>query len=793
MKKNLIIIMIMIATGLFALKNWKVYTNTTHNFDVIETGNELLIATWGGLVSYDLDNDSFNKTLTTIDGLDSNDIRALDYLEGTNQILVGTAGNGINRIGESGFLTPLTETLGLQSNIINKITHNDTLIFIATKFGVSCFMDDPDFPFPLLLNNYNVENGLSANDITSMQLTPEGNIFFGSIAGLDYVHVDSMEVLASWHHLNTDNSDLLPSNNVTSISISGGKIAIGTDNGIFLSENLHDLTQAILIDEGLAIYPVYVDDQLNLWFSYGLWDLDRLVLTDTMDIAITRISATGDLETWDKDENGLTTSKIKGFKEINGHVSAFTWGEGLFIISGDEWNTNIKANCISANLITDIEIDQNDHIWLASGYYGLEQLGRGTKGACSFDGNIWKSYTSEKYPGLKNNNVFDIAIDGSNRKWFSCWQFVTPGNGGISILDEEQDEFWFPTGLLSTYTTKMTSDNDRMWISYIGGIMVAETDPDISISHSFQTEFDEDQNNMVSLISENSRFFGTLDKGVQYWNNDTDPVTEGQYWVYPPSSELRSGMIYALESRNISGNEEIWVASGTGLFMFDGIDWFWFGTTIKKKVWFDNEWFWNEDNPDPEYWYYEGQERLYGSIPTYPTALFVDPFGMIWIGTQDAGITIFDTSRDKFINLTIENTPLISNTITDFAYEPLTGTLYIGTNLGMNSVEIGISAEMNEETELFETVVYPNPFYPGNGDIIRIENKGSFTMPKGNTYCRIFDLNGDLVMEFEKDIYEQFSWDGLNKTGKKCGSGIYLYVVSAPGGQTSKGKIVLVR
>lgn len=307
MKKNLIIIMILIATCLFALKNWKVYTNTTHIFDVIETGNELLIATWGGLVNYDLNNNSFGKTLTTIDGLDSNDIRALDYIEGTNQILVGTAGNGINRIDESGFLTPLTETLGLQSNTISTITHNDTLIFVATKFGVSCFIDDPDFPFPLLLNNFNVDNGLSANYITSMQLTPEGNIFFGSIAGLDYVHIDSIEVLSSWHHLNTDNSGL-PSSNVTSISISGNKIAIGTDNGIFLSESLYNPNQATIIDEGFAIYPVYVDEQLNLWYSYGIWDLESLILTDTMDIAITRISVDEELETWDKDENGLTTS-----------------------------------------------------------------------------------------------------------------------------------------------------------------------------------------------------------------------------------------------------------------------------------------------------------------------------------------------------------------------------------------------------------------------------------------------------------------------------------------------------
>ncbi|MDP8267323.1 MAG: T9SS type A sorting domain-containing protein [Candidatus Tenebribacter davisii] len=792
MRNKLVIVMLIIATGLFALKNWKTYTNTTYIFDVLENNNELYFATWGGLVNFHLNNNSFGETLTTIDGLDSNDIRALDYLEGSNEIMVGTAGNGINRIKDNKFLTPLTETLGLQSNIVNVITHNDSLIFVATKFGVSCFKDEADFPFPLLLNNYNIENGLSANNVTSMQLTQEGYIFFGTNTGLDFVHIDSLETIQSWNHINIDNS-ILPSNNISSISISLGVTAIGTDNGILFSENLYDFSQAILIDEGKSIYPVFVDDQINLWYSYGNWDLDRLVLTDTMDVAVARISANGNLDTWEKNENGLTTTKIKGFREINDQISVFTWGEGLFLLSENEWDTNVKANCISANLITDIEIDYGNKLWLASGYYGLQQLGRGTKGVCSFDGEIWENYTSKKYPALRNNNVYDIAIDSSNRKWFSCWQFITPGNGGISILDEGQDEFSFLTGLSSSYTTKLTPENDRMWISYMGGVAIAETVNNDSISHTFQTEFDENQYNIMSLIGENYRFFGTLNKGVQYWDNDTDPVTNGQDWIYPPSSELRTGLIHAMESRIVDGIEEVWVASGTGLFMFDGIDWFWFGTTIKKKVWSDNEWFWNADIPDPEYWYYEGQERLYGSIPTYPTALFTDPFGMLWIGTQNAGITIFDTSRDKFTNITTDNSPLISNTITTFAYEAKTGTLYIGTNSGMNSVEIGISADMNQETELFDTVVYPNPYYPENGELLRIENVGSITMPAGNTYCRIFDLEGILVIEMEKDIYEQFSWDGLNKAGKKCSSGIYFYVVSAAEGQTSKGKIVLVR
>ncbi|NQT64704.1 MAG: T9SS type A sorting domain-containing protein [FCB group bacterium] len=799
MKKKMIIIMVLITTGLFALKNWKVHTNTTHIFDVVEFENKLQIATWGGLVSYDLDNNSFGKTLTTIDGLANNDIRALDYLADSDQILIGTAGNGINRIGNQGFLTPLTETLGLQSNTINKITHNDSLIFVATKSGVSCFMDDPDFPFPLLLRNYNVENGLSANDITSMQLTQGGNIFFGSTAGLDYVHIDSMDVVASWHHLNSGNS-ILPSNNVTSLSISNGEIAIGTDNGIILSENSLDFTQAILIDEGLAIYPVYVDDQLNLWYSYGLWDLDRLILTDTMDIAITRISAEGDLEIWDKDESGLTTSKIKGFKEINENVIAFSWGEGIFLYNGVDWE-NIKTNSISANVVTDIEIDMKSKVWVCNGHYGDGLISKGTSGVSGFDGSNWTNYNYLNSE-LKSDNIMSIGVDATNKKWFGAWSTdssVTGWSSGISVLDDSGSPEWdwitaYSDSIYNNTISHIARDNeDRMWVcSYDGGVSVL--DEDENLISRFTIPNDEQQKIIISHYSGNRVSVGSFFNGLRIWENSSIPDTLHNYWLVPPSSDLTSScMVFGINAKDNNGIEETWIASSAGLFMYNGEDWYKYGPHIKKKVWFNNEWFWNEDNPDPEYWYYEGQERLYGSISTYPTALLVDPFGMIWVGTQDAGITIFDTGRDKFINLTTENTPLISNTITDLAYEPKTGTLYIGTNSGMNSVEIGISAEMNEEKDLFETIVYPNPFYPENGDILRIENKGAITMPEGNTYCRIFDLNGDIVMEIQKDIYEQFSWDGLNKAGKKCGSGIYLYVVSASDGQTSKGKIALVR
>ncbi|MEA2096483.1 MAG: T9SS type A sorting domain-containing protein [Candidatus Cloacimonadota bacterium] len=805
MKKKLIIIMIMITTGLFALKNWKVYTNTTHIFDIIETGNELNIATWGGLLDYNLNNNSFGETLTTIDGLGNNDIRVLDYLESSNQILVGTANNGINRISNNVFLTPLTETLGLQSNIVNKIVHNDSLIFVATKLGVSCFKDDPDFPFPLLLNNYDTGNGLSANNITSLQISDNGYIFCGSENGIDIVHIDSMNVESNWRHFNVDNS-IFPSSIINDISVMNNYVAIGTRGGLVVSS--FPPFEWIVYDDIIenhvsSLYPVYINSAQQIIAGVGYWDEEKMIVVDSTDIAAFKFSNGQIQELWYADDMNLSNTQIMGFKEVEETLVAFTWGEGILFYDGIDWSLPKKTNSLLSNTIKDMVFDKQDKLWITDGHKGSSATSKGTKGVSSFDGDIWQNYNAEK-TDLRSNNIYSICVDEDNRKWFGAWSSNSSQNwqGGISVFDDVNNVWDYVTvanGIGNNTISFLTVDEqNRTWVCSYGGSSAYVTILDNNFDYITSFELFEplDPNDMdpnYIFIGEEKIYFGGWISGLRIWNDTTDPITNGANWSKTPfTGNLQSGRIFDITSRNIN-NEEIWIASGHGLFMYDGIDWFWFGTTIKKKVWFDNHWFWNEDNPDPEYWYYEGQERLYGSISTYPTALFVDPFGMVWIGTQDAGITIFDTSRDKFINLTTENTPLISNTITDLAYEPKTGTLYIGTNLGMNSVEIGISAEMNEETDLFETIVYPNPFYPENGDILRIENRSAITMPKGNTYCRIFDLNGDIVMEIEKDIYEQFSWDGLNKTGKKCGSGIYLYVVSAPNGQTSKGKIALIR
>ena len=185
------------------------------------------------------------------------------------------------------------------------------------------------------------------------------------------------------------------------------------------------------------------------------------------------------------------------------------------------------------------------------------------------------------------------------------------------------------------------------------------------------------------------------------------------------------------------------------------------------------------------------EERLFGSVRTTPTAIYLDPFGRIWIGSLENGFTMYDPDSERFTNYFMANSPLLSNYITTFGYDPIRGKLLIGTPEGLNTLSIGI--EIKTETKLRTVKAYPNPFFPDKDGIVQIVNLPSQSMPSGKNVCKIFNSAGELVIELPENNFARFDWDGLNKKGKKCSSGIYYFVVTDSKGETKRGKLALIR
>ncbi|UCG61433.1 MAG: T9SS type A sorting domain-containing protein [Candidatus Zixiibacteriota bacterium] len=97
------------------------------------------------------------------------------------------------------------------------------------------------------------------------------------------------------------------------------------------------------------------------------------------------------------------------------------------------------------------------------------------------------------------------------------------------------------------------------------------------------------------------------------------------------------------------------------------------------------------------------------------------------------------------------------------------------------------------ENDLDLIKAVPNPFYlRGDYD----PNPGSYAikfhhLPEVAT-VRIYNLSGDLVRTIEKDGTDAIAtWDVLNVNGLPVASGIYIYVVDAPGIGTKTGKMAV--
>ncbi|MBN1327487.1 MAG: hypothetical protein JW996_06020, partial [Candidatus Cloacimonetes bacterium] len=204
-------ILLLLITGILfvplpAVKDWEIHTNTTHLFDAYELNGIVYIASWGGLSRLDRQTGEFLQPYTTVDGLSNNEIRTLDYFPDNDELLLGSGRQGIDRFQNGNFLIPLNDVLGLASNNVRQICHLDTLILAATDQGLSIFTKFGDFPFPFLLNNFTIDNGLSSNMITSLAVTSDGWIFCGSSNGIDYIHADSLNQIDAWQNLNDNNS-----------------------------------------------------------------------------------------------------------------------------------------------------------------------------------------------------------------------------------------------------------------------------------------------------------------------------------------------------------------------------------------------------------------------------------------------------------------------------------------------------------------------------------------------------------------------------------------------------------
>lgn len=146
-------------------------------------------------------------------------------------------------------------------------------------------------------------------------------------------------------------------------------------------------------------------------------------------------------------------------------------------------------------------------------------------------------------------------------------------------------------------------------------------------------------------------------------------------------------------------------------------------------------------------------------------AIEVDGANRKWLGTRNGGVfLVSEDGLEEVHAFNTDNSPLLSNTITDIAINDETGEVYFATSNGI----ISFISDATEPDDIFRDVyVYPNP--------VREDYEGSIVVSGlvEDTYVKITDINGNLVYE-TRSLGGQAVWNGKNLRDERVATGVYL-------------------
>jgi hypothetical protein len=790
--------------------------------------DQIAIATWGGVVVFDTITNSFTQTLTKLDGLSGNDVLAM-YSPNNNELQLSINNTAVDRIINGKMSISLTTDLGLPSLIVNDFHSVKNLMFVANEEGLTVFRTDENFPFPLLLETFNRSSGHTFSSVNCITSDIDNYVYIGTNVGFSRVHADSLTTFSAWKNFTFSPPGL--NERVNSIDIYYDYIAFGTSRrAMYFNKN--DINW---LDDSVRITPStenIIDNDAN----FHQIQISQIYTTDaftnrTLDFRIFAVCGS-----WNDGKSIFTAGSEgrnliiyqPGFEKIvirtgedellpraatnilyyKGRLYATSWGDGLYQInirSSPSFITH-RLGSIHTNAVTRMAVDHNGKVWFSDG----TRVGTPTPliatGVSAIDtkNGRWETYkfTRGVQNQLLSNNINAIGVDSKNRKYFGSWwtsQLPNPypevwGNG-YSVLDDSDPEnpVWETFTYLNLTVTAIKPFGDKMWVLCDEGIRMVNEDFSIHNvvlqpllpGESPGTNYPYWMSTFAS--SENHTVFGRYySAGFWIWNHPSEPVTGGSHWSHTIlTREGRVADIGVYQSENFT---QFWAITPTSLILYDirgnSRNWYQYNTDLKRRIHTASGW------ADSQ-WYFAGETRLWGSEVTTPTCLVVDPFGRVWVGTADKGITMYDIYEDRFYIFNEGNSPLVSNDILSMAYQGSTGLLWVGTKAGMMTMEIGKSEKT--ATTLGDVDVFPNPFRPDIHRSVTIQNKKHDSMPIGKNECRIFDMSGHLVRTLSENMYFEFEWDGNNAAGNKCSSGVYFFIIETEKTESARGKIVLIR
>jgi ligand-binding sensor domain-containing protein len=408
-----------------------------------KSGN-LLLGTQENLLICRLKQDSVS-VIKVIEGFDSNSVTAIHSMDDETEFLIGTDGNGLFKLkltASSEELTRISDSETFKSLNVKSITEDTDKSFWISTSGSGVIQLDltGNSSKVKTIKYYNVNSGLTSDDVETVYQDLEGNYWFG-------LYGKGISMLASFsmtYYLPGKNST---QNNIIYINNSEDNYLLGTPAGFHIfdaatgkSLSFTDLTTQTGHSE---IKSFYLDEEKNLWIGTGG---NGLFLRDKNG-SVKRFYRSGDNGADDIKDIEMD-SKYVWLATTNGVIVLDKKGNQ---IKKFDINNGLPHNSINKILLTG---------------KGVAYIGTESEKLFKIGSNFDISQESSTMTGSTRNKILSFSGTREGAIWAA-----TEGNGIFRFLNDSITSISRSNDLLSNYCYSILADDDNdIWIGHNKGI-----------------------------------------------------------------------------------------------------------------------------------------------------------------------------------------------------------------------------------------------------------------------------------------------------------------------------------
>lgn len=718
---------------------WQSFTNMRTVRALASSPQGIWAATTGGVLFWDL-NEQRYRTFNNTEGLSQNETSAI-ALDHRGHVWIGHASGLIDVYDpQKNAFSVIGDLKAFNYAVLSFFPLGDSM-YIAHSSGISLYLISRD---EVKETYRNLGAGIQSDTVRSVFIDGR-DLWAATNSGVARTSLDfpNLQAPESWTNYTTFTG--LPSNRVLNFAKYQGRIIAACANGVveFNGASWDNITGNL---GGLGFRQVYAD----------VADGNQLLYA----VTVNALCLSTGRAVWQR-----VGTEIPGQTAVLTDARGVLWlstsAAGLFeyVPAGGNWLAH-EPDGPATNNISSIVLDREGNVWCTS-----------RSGFMVYDGQSWRHFSSADHPLIHNDcRYVDVLQNGE--RWIATW------GRGIIIVTGDLDDLQF---------SRLDASN---------GLAGIPNDPTFAAIPYFQQ--DAAGNVWIcNYFAGNSNTLAcyTAQGAWRYFSSDLMQIsptlvtleiertaTADRIWV-GTNLELANSGVSVIDYNGTLDNPSDDEHAGT-LKLEDGLR----STDIRSLAQDRDGFMWIGTAEGLYYWFGGSVQERFGVINESINAIAVDPRNNKWIGTANGISVLSGDDNFTFQSLTIENSPLVASNITDFAFNPDNGDVWIATTNGISRLRTPFTAPKQDLNALSG---YPNPFRLG-------EQGGRFIITNlaENVAVKIFSIDGTLIKSFGREQVPgaQIAWDGRDEKGELVPSGVYLFMAFVEEtGASAVGKVAVVR